>query len=82
MAGLALGLPIVTTRGFLTDPVWDTCGAVVLAPASSPPAFVHAVEAVLRDADERRRLRTQAAKLYAERLALERTIEILRAADG
>ena len=81
LEALSAGLPIVTTRGFLTDSVWDICGAAVLAPASSPSAFVHAAEAVLRDADERRRLGVQAAKLYAERFALERTIEILRAAD-
>ena len=33
MAGLALGLPIVTTQGQLTDSVWVASSAVALAPA-------------------------------------------------
>src|SRR5262249_9147240 len=35
MAGLALGLPIVTTLGPLSEPLWQESGAVFLAPVES-----------------------------------------------
>jgi glycosyltransferase involved in cell wall biosynthesis len=79
MAGLALGLPIVTTRGPLTEPVWGQTEAVVLVPVSSPSAFVAAAEDVLADHPKRTDLRRRAAALYRNQFAPDRTIAALRA---
>ena len=48
MAALALGVPLVTTDGFLTDPVWRE-GAVALAPAGQPLELGPACVALLDD---------------------------------
>lgn len=78
MAGLALGLPIVTTTGALTESVWQDSGAVSYAPASSPPDCITAAEAVLGDSCLSHTLRRRAALLYTERFALAHTIQALR----
>ncbi len=78
MASLALGLPIVTTRGPSTEPVWGESDAVALAPVSSPSAFMTAAEDVLTDPRRRSGLCNRAAALYRDRFAPERTIAVLR----
>jgi glycosyltransferase involved in cell wall biosynthesis len=78
MAGLALGVPTVTTHGALTEPVWKEDGAVALAPADAPRELVARAEALLADGAERRRLVERATVVYATRFALERTIARLR----
>ena len=84
MAGLALGLPIVTTAGPLTESLWQESGAVVLARSGSPPDVVAAVDALLADDARRRQLCRRAAALYDSRFSLAHTIHSLRAlaADG
>src|SRR5262249_61234455 len=42
MAGIANGVPTVTTAGVLTEPVWAETGAVAMAPAGDAAAFVDA----------------------------------------
>jgi glycosyltransferase involved in cell wall biosynthesis len=79
MAGLALGLPIVTTQGPLTEAVWGETEAVVLVPVSSPSAFIAAAEHILADCRKRTDLRLRAAAVYRDHFALERTIAALRA---
>ncbi|HEV3257741.1 MAG TPA: glycosyltransferase family 4 protein [Gemmataceae bacterium] len=78
MAGLALGLPIITTAGPLTEPLWQESGAVVLARSCCPAAVVAAVEVLLSDAGRRTQLRQQAAALYETRFSLSQTIQSLR----
>jgi glycosyltransferase involved in cell wall biosynthesis len=82
MAGLALGRPIITTDGRLTEPIWKEAGAVGLAPASSAPALVAAVEALLADPEARTKLAVRAARMYADHFALERTVATLRSAPS
>ena len=77
MAGLALGLPIVTTRGPATEPVWED-GLVALAPAEDPAALVAATEALLADPSRRRRLGDDALAGYERHFSIERTIRTLR----
>ena len=78
MAALALGVPVVTTDGFLTDPVWRE-GAVALAPAGRPLELARLCAAVLDDPALNRTLGERGARLYRERFSIERTLEVLGA---
>lgn len=78
MASLALGLPIVTTEGYLTEPVWKESGAVAIVPAKREGEFVFSVQSLLADPVRRAQLGLAAAKLYRERFAIENTIRELR----
>ena len=77
MAGLALGLPIVTNAGPLTDPVWRKTEAVAIA-SPSPLDFIAAVERLLAEPHWMLDLRRRAVAAYQEYFALARTIETLR----
>lgn len=79
MAGLALGVPIVTNAGRLTDPVWMDCQAVALAPSPSPRHLSEAVENLLADEKRLSELRRQAVDFYQRNFALTRVIQTLRA---
>ncbi|MBI4519858.1 MAG: glycosyltransferase family 4 protein [Gemmatimonadetes bacterium] len=81
MAGLALGRPMVTTRGPLTEPLWHESGAVVLTDGEDPVRFVAHVEGLLDHEVERQRLGARARTLYAERFDLRHTIAALSAGD-
>ena len=78
MAGLALGLPIVTNTGPLTDSIWKETEALVLAPSPSPSDLTEAVENLLAQPNRLVELRGQAAGFYQSNFALSRTIEVLR----
>jgi glycosyltransferase involved in cell wall biosynthesis len=77
MASLALGRPLVTNTGHLTEPLWHTLGAVALVEGTDPAALAQAAEQLLSRPDERATLGAQAARVYRERFCLERTIEAL-----
>jgi glycosyltransferase involved in cell wall biosynthesis len=82
MAALALGVPVVTTDGFLTDPVWRE-GAVAMAPAGQPLELARRCSAVLDDPGQGRTLAERGARLYRERFSLERTLEtVVSVPDG
>ena len=74
MAALALGVPVVTTDGFLTDGIWRE-GAVAIAPAGKPLELARRCIAVLEDGALARTLGERGARLYRERFSLERTLE-------
>jgi glycosyltransferase involved in cell wall biosynthesis len=74
MAALALGVPMVTTDGFLTDAVWRE-GAVALAPVGQPLELARLCGSVLDDPTMRQSLGERGARLYRERFSLERTLE-------
>lgn len=78
MAGLANGKPIVTTTGWLTEPLWRQCDAVALAPAGDTEAFLEHVRRLRHDAAERLRVGSAASKLYQERFDISHTISSLR----
>lgn len=83
MAGLALGRPIVTNAGHLTEPLWRDVGAVELVEGTATEPLVRATERLLSDAGARTALGERAARVYRERFALERTVEaLLRAEPG
>jgi glycosyltransferase involved in cell wall biosynthesis len=78
MAGLALGLPIVTNTGPLTDPVWENTDSVVLAASPSPACLLDAMEGLLKAPQRLTALRQRAANFYQRNFALSRTIKVLR----
>jgi glycosyltransferase involved in cell wall biosynthesis len=78
MAGLALGRPIVTNSGPLSETLWRESQAVMLAPAASPSALASAAEVLLVDGAGRAMLGARAAELYRSRFALEHTLRELR----
>jgi hypothetical protein len=80
MAGLALGLPILTTSGPLSEPVWAQSGAVRLAVSNEDLA--DQVGPLLADTAGLACLRERAAALYRERFHLDRTLAILRGGDS
>lgn len=78
MAALAHGLPVLTTEGRLTEPLWAESRAVALAPVEVE-SLVKLAQSLMADADERRRLGAAAREFYAERFDLKQTIAALRA---
>lgn len=82
MAGLSYGKPMVSTTGWLTEPLWYGCNAVALAAAGDTPGFVEHVVRLQQDAAERLRLGTAAAMLYQERFDLSHTIASLRKTES
>ena len=79
MAALAHGVPVVTTDGRLSEPVWRDSGAVRLAPAGDPEAMAREVLSLCSDAHERARLASAGRALYEERFDLSHTIQALLA---
>jgi glycosyltransferase involved in cell wall biosynthesis len=79
MAGLAHGVPTVTTRGFLSEQIWTQTNCVALAETGDLEQFLHAAEKLLADAASRTRLGESGRQIYADYFALEHTVEKLRA---
>jgi glycosyltransferase involved in cell wall biosynthesis len=79
MAGLALGVPVVTNAGPMTEPVWAEHRAVSIVDRAD--GWVPAVLQLLGDAGVRARQAEQARALYADRFDLSRTIDALRHAS-
>ena len=80
MAGLALGVPIVSTSGHLTEAIWAEHAAVRLAPIGDHGALATEALRLLSDDQERHRLGDRGRELYAQRFALGHTIAALRRA--
>jgi hypothetical protein len=78
MAGLYLGVPVVTTIGHLTEPLWETSHAVRLAAVGDWHAFNTSVCRLLSNADERRVLAMDARRYYDEHFDVRHTIAALR----
>ncbi|MCE9672345.1 glycosyltransferase family 4 protein [Myxococcus stipitatus] len=77
MAGLALGLPILTMTGHLTESLWAESGAVALVDQGAPEVLIETAERLLGHPGQRAELGARAARLYRERFSLERTVETL-----
>ena len=80
MAGLHLGVPIVTTSGVLTEPFWEASNAVRLSPVGDWKTLVDHVDQLLRHPDERTRLAACAKTFYDGMFDVERTVAALRTA--
>lgn len=80
MAGLALGVPIATNEGFLSEPIWRQSQAVELA--FSTRGIAAAAEAILGDVEHSARLSERGRLLYDGRFALRHTVSALQTATG
>ncbi len=77
MTSLALGRPVVTNEGRLSEPLWRESGGVRLAEPTGP-GYAAAVHALLDAPDESARLGAAGRTLYANRFALEHLVRTLR----
>ncbi|MSU37313.1 MAG: glycosyltransferase [Pedosphaera sp.] len=78
MAGLALGLPIVTNFGVATETVWKDDELVVFADAANPEAVAQELCRCSEDSIERNALMLRARRGYEKNFAWTCTIEKLR----
>lgn len=81
MAGLALGVPVVTTSGALTEPFWQRERLAALAPAAEPEGLAEVADHLLRDPAALRELGRRGQQTYIEQFSLERTVQTLQRAD-
>jgi glycosyltransferase involved in cell wall biosynthesis len=77
MAGLAHGIPTVTTHGALTDRVWTETGAVALAPAGAPKAIASEVSLLLDGTAHRAVAGQRGRRVYEERFSMAHTVRTL-----
>src|SRR5438552_399542 len=73
---------IVTTRGWLTEPLWEQSGAVDLVDAGDPGALAQSAERLLRDRSRREQLSSRACALYDARFDVRHTIAVLRSENA
>jgi hypothetical protein len=78
MVALSHGRPIVTTTGWLTEPMWAEAGAAVLAPVDDPHALAAAVATILFDVSRREAIGRRAAALYDARFHVRHSVAALR----
>lgn len=78
MAGLRLGVPIVTTEGALSEPLWRESGAVALCPADDVAAIARAASDLMANSTARAQLGARGAALYAAQFGIEYTVRLLR----
>lgn len=77
MGPLANGVPVVTTDGSLTEPIWRASGAVSLSRAGDARAMGSAAAALLGDGAARSALGTRGRRVYEERFALRHTLDAI-----
>jgi hypothetical protein len=78
MVALSHAVPIVTTIGPLTEPIWESSGAAVLVPVDDPGQLATATASLLTDAARRANLARHAAAVYDQQFDLRHTISALR----
>ncbi len=78
MAGLALGLPIVTNQGIFTEPEWHE-DFVELAEEGNVEEQVRLAEQLFQNETRRRTLALQSRLAYQKYFCIDRTIQKLRA---
>jgi glycosyltransferase involved in cell wall biosynthesis len=81
MVALSHGVPLVTTSGWLTEPLWEDSGAALLVEVDAPASLASAAAQLLADPGRRAALARQARATYAARFDVRHTIDTLRAAD-
>jgi glycosyltransferase involved in cell wall biosynthesis len=79
MAGLFCRVPVVTTQGRLTEPLWQDGGAVRLVPVGDVRALVDEVVGLLNDPEERRRQAAAGRTFYDRWFDVRHTVAALSA---
>jgi len=82
MACLAHGLPVVTTLGGMTEPVWGESAGVALAAEGDAGALAVAVARLAGDPGARARLGRAGRALYQRAFSLGRVVEALTGLAG
>ena len=82
MAALAMGVPVVTSHGALSESIWRESGAVRLTDAGDARAMAAQTMQLLQQTGARQALREAGRSLYGREFALSRTIGALRGADS
>jgi glycosyltransferase involved in cell wall biosynthesis len=77
MAALALGVPVVTTWGALSEPIWKESDAVFLSPAGDAGAFADAVDEALSRPEELADKGRAGRALYEARFSLAHLVQQL-----
>jgi len=67
MAGIAHGVPVLTTSGHLSESLWTDSGAVAIAPAGDRFALMNSARRLIDSPEERARLGEAGLRLYEER---------------
>jgi glycosyltransferase involved in cell wall biosynthesis len=80
MAALAHGVAVVTTLGWLTEPMWRAADAVMLAPAEDGAALADGVRTLLMSETRRAQLAEAGRRLYDTSFDVRHTIAVLRGA--
>jgi glycosyltransferase involved in cell wall biosynthesis len=78
MVALSHGRPLVTTKGPLTENLWEAWGAAALADAGDPGALAAVAATVLHNRALARRLAAAGRALYDARFDVRHTIAALR----
>jgi glycosyltransferase involved in cell wall biosynthesis len=78
MAGLALGVPVVTTHGESTEPLWQEQAIALTVPADRPAALVETAERLAADPAARREWGARGRAGYQARFRIEHTVQALR----
>jgi glycosyltransferase involved in cell wall biosynthesis len=78
MVALSHGRPVVTTVGWLTEPMWAEVGAAVLAPVDDPHALAAAAATILFDVSRREEIGRKAAALYDAHFDVRHSVSALR----
>jgi glycosyltransferase involved in cell wall biosynthesis len=78
MAGLALGVPLVSCIGPSTEPIWPQSNAIALAPSSDPQQIIASAENALADPATLPALGRRGQLLYQEKFDIRFTIASLR----
>jgi glycosyltransferase involved in cell wall biosynthesis len=77
MAALALGVPVATNEGHLSESIWRASGGVEIA--DSAELVVGAVERLLGDPSRAAAVAGRGRRLYGERFSIEHVVASLRA---
>ena len=77
MAGLGLGVPLVSNVGSATEPLWHGSGALALAPEPTGASVLEAAEALLSAPESWPDLGRRAANFYTENFSLTHTLDVL-----
>ena len=82
MAALSLGIPLVTNLGPLSEPLWESSGAIAIAPSSSAEDMSAVTLELIGSHVQRSQISAQARNLYQDRFHIQHTVSALLRGSG